>query len=40
LVTLRGAPDTGTLAAAWTAGQSAPLDLVVEEAMARVSALT
>ena len=40
LVTLRAALDTGTLAVAWTAGQSAPLDLVVEEAMARVSALT
>jgi len=32
--------DTGTLAAAWTAGQSTPLDLVVDEAVARVAALT
>jgi diguanylate cyclase (GGDEF)-like protein len=40
LLTLRAALDTGTLAVAWTAGQSAPLDLVVDEALARVSALT
>jgi hypothetical protein len=40
LVTLRAALDTGTLALAWTAGQSSPLDLVVDEAVARVSALT
>ncbi|TMM43803.1 MAG: diguanylate cyclase [Actinobacteria bacterium] len=40
LATLRAALDTGTLAAAWTAGQSTPLDLVVDEAVARVAALT
>src|SRR2546430_12223179 len=32
LVTLRESLDTGTLAVAWTAGQSSPLDLIVAEA--------
>ncbi|OLB80220.1 MAG: hypothetical protein AUI14_07515 [Actinobacteria bacterium 13_2_20CM_2_71_6] len=40
LATMRAALDTGTLASAWTAGQSTPLDLVVDEAVARVAALT
>jgi hypothetical protein len=40
LATLRAALDTGTLAAAWTAGQNTPLDLVVDEAVARVATLT
>ncbi|OLE29026.1 MAG: hypothetical protein AUG44_05720 [Actinobacteria bacterium 13_1_20CM_3_71_11] len=40
LVTLRESLDTGTLAVAWTAGQSSPLDLIVAEAVARVAALS
>jgi tetratricopeptide (TPR) repeat protein len=40
LAALHETLDTGTLAAAWTAGQSTPLELVVDEAVARVAALT
>ena len=40
LAALNAALDTGTLAAAWTAGQSTPLDLVVDEAVALVATLT
>ncbi len=40
LAALHETLDTGTLAAAWTAGQSTPLELIVDEAVSRVAALT
>ena len=39
LAALRAVLDDQALAAAWTAGQGAPLDLIVPEAIARVAAL-